>query len=61
MSNNKQQERAADGDGSNEEGKDSKGNHDSYLVNKEDKGGMGHGVGNKGGVLQRGQWQRQQE
>ncbi len=29
--------------------------------NKEGKGGTGHGVGNKGGMRQRGQWQRQQE
>jgi hypothetical protein len=26
------------------------------LVDKEDKGGMGHGVGDEGGVRQRGRW-----
>ncbi len=30
-------------------------------VDKEGKGGTGHGVGGKGGVQQRGQWQRRQE
>ncbi len=26
------------------------------LVNEEGKGGMGHGIGNEGGMQQRGQW-----
>jgi hypothetical protein len=31
------------------------------LFDKEGKGGMGHGISNKGGVRQRGQWQWRQE
>ncbi len=27
--------------------------------NREGKGGMGHGIGNEGGMQQRGQWQQQ--
>jgi hypothetical protein len=30
-------------------------------VNKEGKGGMGHGVSNEGGMRQRGQWRQRQE
>jgi hypothetical protein len=30
-------------------------------VNEDGKGGMGHGIGNKGGMQQRGQWQWRQE
>ncbi len=30
-------------------------------VNEEGEGGTGHGVGDEGGVRQRGQWQRRQE
>ncbi len=30
-------------------------------VNKEGKGSTGHGIGNEGGMRQRGQWQQGQE
>ncbi len=32
-----------------------------FPGNKEGKGGKGHGVGNEGGVQQRGQWRQRQE
>ncbi len=43
----------ADGDGSNKEGKDGKGNvmRRRVPVKEEGEGGTGHGVGNKAGIL----------
>jgi hypothetical protein len=31
------------------------------LVDKDGKGGTGHGIGNKGGMQQRGRWQWRQD
>ncbi len=58
-----QQEHVANDEGSNKEGKGGKGDGDAMRVvgNEEAKGGKSNGVGDNGGVQQRGQWQQWQK